>query len=91
MPLCTRLLYSTMSIIDLKMNSIRVLGVGRRRLHDVDLLGFAPAHAHGLPLDVLECRVVVAAALVRREADFEVGATQRNDASTQKSDAQRTQ
>ena len=51
-------------------DELHVLRVCRGRLQHVYLLGLVLSDVHKLPFDVLERCVVVAAALVRREADL---------------------
>ena len=51
-------------------DELHVLRVCRGRLQHVYLLGLVLSDVHKLPFDVFERRVVVAAALVRREADL---------------------
>ena len=51
-------------------DELHVLRVCRGRLQHIYLLGLVLSDVHKLPFDVLERGVVVAAALVRREANL---------------------
>ena len=51
-------------------DELHVLRVCRGRLQHIYLLGLVLSDVHKLPFDVLERGVVIAAALVRREADL---------------------
>ena len=51
-------------------DELHVLRVCRGRLQHIYLLGLVLSDVHKLPFDVLERGVVIAAALVRREANL---------------------